>query len=105
MPTSTKRKPAPAKSAQSKVSSKNSPVSVVTGGAGFLGSHLTDLLLSRGHQVISIDNLVTGSVRNIDHLSGNPNFRFICQDVTEFLFLPGRVDYVWHFASPASPID
>jgi dTDP-glucose 4,6-dehydratase len=81
------------------------PVSVVTGGAGFLGSHLTDLLLSRGHRVIAIDNLVTGSVDNIAHLAGNRDFRFIQQDVTEFLFLDGLVDYVWHFASPASPID
>jgi dTDP-glucose 4,6-dehydratase len=105
MATSPKRKASPATSSKSKGTSKAAPVSVVTGGAGFLGSHLTDLLLSRGHKVISIDNLVTGSVQNIDHLSGNPNFRFICQDVTEFLFLPGRVDYVWHFASPASPID
>ena len=105
MPTPSKRKAPATRSAKSKVASKTTPVSVVTGGAGFLGSHLTDLLLARGHEVISIDNLVTGSVRNIDHLAGNPNFRFICQDVTEFLFLPGRVDYVWHFASPASPID
>ena len=105
MPTPSKRKAPATRSAKSKVASKTTPGSVVTGGAGFLGSHLTDLLLARGHEVISIDNLVTGSVRNIDHLAGNPNFRFICQDVTEFLFLPGRVDYVWHFASPASPID
>jgi dTDP-glucose 4,6-dehydratase len=81
------------------------PVSVVTGGAGFLGSHLTDLLLARGHQVIAFDNFVTGSVENIAHLAGNPDFKFIQQDVTEFLFLHGRVDYVWHFASPASPVD
>ena len=81
------------------------PISVVTGGAGFLGSHLTDLLLSKGHQVVVIDNLVTGSTDNIAHLAGNPAFRFIQQDVTEFLFLEGPVDYVWHFASPASPID
>jgi dTDP-glucose 4,6-dehydratase len=81
------------------------PTSVVTGGAGFLGSHLVDLLLGRGHKVIAIDNLVTGSVDNIVHLAGNGNFRFIQQDVTEFLFLDGPVDYVWHFASPASPID
>jgi dTDP-glucose 4,6-dehydratase len=79
--------------------------SVVTGAAGFLASHLTDLLLSRGHNVIGIDNFVTGSVDNIAHLGGNPNFRFIQQDVTEFIFLDGPVDYVWHFASPASPID
>jgi dTDP-glucose 4,6-dehydratase len=81
------------------------PVSVVTGGAGFLGSHLVDLLLSKGHKVIAIDNLVPGSVDNIDHLAGNTNFRFIQQDVTEFLFLDSPVDYVWHFASPASPVD
>src|SRR6478672_4025812 len=81
------------------------PCSVVTGAAGFLGSHLTDLLLSRGHRVIGIDNFVTGSVDNISHLGGNPNFKFIQQDVTEFLFLDSPVDYVWHFASPASPID
>jgi dTDP-glucose 4,6-dehydratase len=79
--------------------------SVVTGGAGFLGSHLTDLLLSRGHRVIAIDNFVTGSVENIDHLAGNPDYKFIQQDVTEFLFLHEQVDYIWHFASPASPID
>jgi dTDP-glucose 4,6-dehydratase len=81
------------------------PVSVVTGAAGFLGSHLTDLLISRGHKVIGIDNFVTGAIENIDHLSGNQNFKFIQQDVTEFIFLHDRVDYVWHFASPASPVD
>ncbi len=81
------------------------PTSVVTGAAGFLGSHLTDLLLAKGHKVVGIDNLVTGSVANIEHLAGNQNFRFIQQDVTEFLFLDGPVNYVWHFASPASPID
>jgi dTDP-glucose 4,6-dehydratase len=81
------------------------PTSVVTGAAGFLGSHLTDLLLARGHKVIGIDNFVTGSVDNISHLGGNPNFKFIEQDVTEFIFLDVPVNYVWHFASPASPID
>ncbi|MEQ2007411.1 MAG: UDP-glucuronic acid decarboxylase family protein [Limisphaerales bacterium] len=81
------------------------PTSVITGAAGFLGSHLTDLLLSKGHKVVGIDNLVTGSVANIEHLAGNQNFRFIQQDVTEFLFLDGPVNYVWHFASPASPVD
>ncbi len=84
---------------------RTQPTSVVTGGAGFLASHLTDLLLSRGHKVIGIDNFVTGSVDNISHLGGNPNFKFIQQDVTEFLFLQDPVDFVWHFASPASPID
>lgn len=90
---------------KTKTPSTKKPVSVVTGGAGFLGSHLTDLLLSRGHKVVAIDNLVTGSVANIEHLGGNQDFRFIQQDVTEFIFLDGPVDYVWHFASPASPID
>lgn len=80
-------------------------VSVVTGGAGFLGSHLTDRLLAEGHRVIAIDNLITGNVANIEHLAGNPNYHFIHHNVTEYIFLPGRVDYVWHFASPASPID
>ncbi|MGZ4965033.1 MAG: UDP-glucuronic acid decarboxylase family protein [Limisphaerales bacterium] len=83
----------------------NKPTSVVTGGAGFLGSHLCDYLLAHGHKVVAIDNFVTGSVDNIAHLGGNKDFKFIEQDVTEFLFLDVPVDYVWHFASPASPID
>jgi dTDP-glucose 4,6-dehydratase len=85
--------------------SRPKPTSVVTGAAGFLGSHLVDLLLARGHKVIAIDNFVTGAVDNISHLGGNPSFKFIEQDVTEFIFLDVPVDYVWHFASPASPID
>jgi dTDP-glucose 4,6-dehydratase len=84
---------------------RRQPVSVVTGAAGFLGSHLVDLLLFHGHKVIGIDNFVTGSVDNIAHLGGNRDFRFIQQDVSEFIFLEGQVQYVWHFASPASPID
>jgi dTDP-glucose 4,6-dehydratase len=84
---------------------KKQPVSVVTGGAGFLGSHLVDLLLGRGHYVIAIDNLVTGTVNNISHLAGSSHFKFIQQDVTEFVFLHEPVDYIWHFASPASPVD
>jgi dTDP-glucose 4,6-dehydratase len=92
-------------SAKKHFSQKKRPVSVVTGAAGFLGSHLTDLLVSRGHKVIGMDNFITGSVDNIAHLGGNPNFKFIEHDVTEFIFLDGPVDYVWHFASPASPID
>jgi dTDP-glucose 4,6-dehydratase len=66
---------------------------------------LIDLLLARGHRIIAIDNLITGSVENIAHLAGHSNFRFICQDVTEFIYLSGPVDFVWHFASPASPVD
>jgi len=96
---------ATAKTSQQRRRTTKQPVSVVTGAAGFLGSHLTDLLIARGHRVIGIDNLVTGSVDNIVHLGGNPNFKFLLQDVTEFLFLEGPVDYVWHFASPASPVD
>jgi dTDP-glucose 4,6-dehydratase len=88
-----------------RMASSKQPISVVTGAAGFLGSHLTDLLVARGHKVIGIDNFVTGAVDNIAHLGGNPNFRFIEQDVTEFIFLDSPVDFVWHFASPASPID
>ena len=81
------------------------PVSVVMGGAGFLGSHLCDKLLGEGHEVICLDNLITGSVENIEHLAGHGSFRFIKHDVTEFIFLPGDVDFIFHFASPASPID
>lgn len=81
------------------------PTSVITGGAGFLGSHLTDRLLKEGHRVIAIDNLITGNVANIEHLAGNKDYKFICHDVTDFIYIPGEVDYVWHFASPASPID
>src|SRR5664280_2241307 len=90
---------------KSTATSRVPPTSVVTGAAGFLGSHLVDLLLARGHKVIGIDNFVTGAVDNISHLGGNPGFKFIQQDVTEFLFLDVPVDYVWHFASPASPVD
>jgi len=82
-----------------------SPVSVVTGGAGFLGSHLTDLLLSHGHRVIAVDNLITGNLANIEHLAGNESFRFVKHDISEFIYLPGDVDYIFQFASPASPID
>lgn len=88
-----------------KANTNGKPVSVVTGGAGFLGSHLVDYLLAKGHKVVAIDNFVTGSVDNIAHLAGNRDFKFIQQDVTEFLFLNETVEYVWHFASPASPID
>ncbi len=82
-----------------------SPLSVVTGGAGFLGSHLADRLLAEGHHVTALDNLITGNPENIAHLAGNERFRFIRHDVSNFIFLDGPVDFVFHFASPASPID
>lgn len=78
---------------------------VVTGGAGFLGSHLCDKLLNEGMRVICIDNLITGDLENISHLFGNDNFTFIKHDVTNFIHVLGKVDYILHFASPASPID
>jgi dTDP-glucose 4,6-dehydratase len=78
---------------------------LVTGAAGFLGSHLADRLLAEGHDVIGMDNVVTGNIRNVEHLSGNPRFQFIKHDVTEYIFVPGPLDAILHFASPASPID
>jgi dTDP-glucose 4,6-dehydratase len=83
----------------------NKKTAVVTGGAGFLGSHLSDRLLAEGFRVIAIDNLITGNTDNIEHLAGNPDFKFIRHNVSEYIFAPGPVDYVFHFASPASPID
>ena len=80
-------------------------VSVVTGVAGFLGSHLTDRLLAEGHRVIAIDNLITGNPANIAHLGGNENFRFIKHNVSSYILVEEEIDYVFHFASPASPID
>lgn len=77
---------------------------LVTGGAGFLGSHICEYLLQRGHEVIAIDNLSTGTVTNIEHLQGD-NFKFIRHDVTEYIYCAGAIDYVIHFASPASPKD
>jgi dTDP-glucose 4,6-dehydratase len=79
--------------------------SLVTGGAGFLGSHLSDRLLAEGHRVVCIDNLITGDTRNISHLFGNKNFTFYHHDVTSYIFLDEKVDFIFHFASPASPID
>ncbi len=78
---------------------------MVTGAAGFLGSHLCDRLVAEGHEVIGLDNLITGNIRNIEHLAGNPRFQFIKHDVTEYIFLSGKLDALLHFASPASPID
>jgi len=76
---------------------------LITGAAGFLGSHLCDKLIDQGHEVIGMDNFITGSIENLDHLAGNEKFFFIRHDVANFLFVPGKVDAVMHFASPASP--
>jgi dTDP-glucose 4,6-dehydratase len=81
------------------------PTAVVTGGSGFLGSHLCDKLLNENISVICIDNLLTGNLENIQHLFGNPKFHFIKHDITNFIHVPENVDYVLHFASPASPLD
>jgi dTDP-glucose 4,6-dehydratase len=78
---------------------------LITGAAGFLGSHLCDRFISEGCHVIAMDNLVTGDMRNIEHLFPNKNFEFYYHDVTKFIHIPGRLDYILHFASPASPID
>jgi len=78
---------------------------VITGGAGFLGSHIADRLLERGDEVIAIDNLITGSVSNIEQLFGTPGFTFVQHDVSGFVWVPGPVDRVMHLASPASPTD
>jgi dTDP-glucose 4,6-dehydratase len=76
---------------------------LITGAAGFLGSHLCDRLLAEGHEVIGMDNFITGSAENLAHLAGNERFSFIRHDVSNFIFVPGEVDAVLHFASPASP--
>jgi dTDP-glucose 4,6-dehydratase len=78
---------------------------LITGGAGFLGSHLCDRFLAEGHQVIAMDNLITGKTANIEHLAGHENFLFIKHDVTNYIYIEGDLDAVLHFASPASPID
>ena len=83
----------------------HAPRTLVTGGAGFLGSHLCDRLLREGHEVICADNLITGNLKNIAHLFGREGFRFLKQDVTEYLYIEGPVQYILHFASPASPVD
>jgi len=83
----------------------STPTSLVTGGAGFLGSHLCDRLVAEGQRVICMDNLCTGRMDNIAHLIGNPAFLFIHYNVTDYVYVEGKVDYILHFASPASPID
>ena len=80
-------------------------VSVITGGAGFLGSHLSDLLIGEGHRVIVVDNLITGNLDNVAHLRSNPKFEFINHDVSRHIDIAGPVHYIYHLASPASPID
>ena len=85
--------------------SNRPPVTIVTGAAGFLGSHLCDRFLAEGHKVIGMDNLITGDMRNLAHLMPSPNFEFYHQDVSRFVHVPGPVDNILHFASPASPID
>ncbi len=78
---------------------------LITGGAGFLGSHLTDRALKEGYQVIVMDNLLTGDMSNIEHHIGNPDFQFVLHDITEYVHVAGELDYILHFASPASPKD
>lgn len=78
---------------------------LITGAAGFLGSHLCDRFVKEGYHVIAMDNLITGRIKNIEHLFPLPNFEFYNHDVTKFIHIPGKLDYVLHFASPASPID
>jgi dTDP-glucose 4,6-dehydratase len=78
---------------------------LITGGAGFLGSHLCDKFILEGYHVIAMDNLITGNINNIEHLFKHPNFEFHHHDVSKFVFVPGELDYILHFASPASPID
>lgn len=78
---------------------------LITGAAGFLGSHLSDRFIREGYHVIGMDNLITGDMKNIEHLMGLPDFEFFHHDVTKFIHVPGHLDYILHFASPASPID
>ncbi|MCB0836813.1 MAG: SDR family oxidoreductase [Bacteroidetes bacterium] len=83
----------------------NKPKVLITGGAGFLGSHLCDRFLKEGYEVVAMDNLITGNLANISHLFGVDGFTYVKHDVTNYTFVEGRLDYILHFASPASPID
>ena len=84
----------------------NQPQTVlITGAAGFLGSHLCDRFIKEGFRVIAMDNLITGDLKNIEHLTGNKNFEFVNHDISKYIKIEGEVDYILHFASPASPID
>ena len=78
---------------------------LITGGAGFIGSHLCEFLLDKGHKVIAMDNLITGDIKNISHLRSNKNFTYIHHDVSKHIVVNEKVDFVLHFASPASPVD
>jgi dTDP-glucose 4,6-dehydratase len=85
--------------------SKTKPRTLITGAAGFLGSHLCDRFIAEGHEVIAMDNLITGDLRNIDHLMDSPAFTFVNHDISQRIAIDGPLDYILHFASPASPID
>ena len=81
------------------------PRVLITGAAGFLGSHLCDRFIAEGMEVLGMDNLITGNMENLEHLMGHPKFTFYNSDVSNFVHVPGTLDYILHFASPASPID
>ena len=83
----------------------SAPRILVTGGAGFLGSHLCERFLAEGFEVLCVDNLITGALENVEHLFADARFHFEKRDVTEYLHVPGELDAILHFASPASPID
>ena len=85
--------------------SKKNPRALVTGGAGFLGSHLCERLLSEGYRVLCMDNLRTGALENVASLQGDAHFEYIDHDVTSYIHVPGELDEIYHFASPASPAD